>query len=69
MSDSKIPPFYITQTLLGFGPGEPDLNRVFLNLPDETQIVLCEMDEPRTEAQKKRWQGLVIRLNELWGTR
>jgi hypothetical protein len=66
---SKIPPFYITQTMLGFGIGQADLNRIFLNTPDGSQIILCEMNEPRSDAQRIRWSRLADRLNELWARR
>jgi len=61
---AEIPAFYITQTLVGFG-GE-DRNRVFLNLPDKTQIMLCDMGEARTETQRKRWRKLAETLSKLW---
>jgi len=65
VTKQKTPPFYVTRTLLGFSPG-PDLNRVFLNLPDGAQFVLREMNEPRTEQDSRRWQALAERLSILW---
>lgn len=62
---TELPPFYITQTLLGFG-GDQDTNCIFLNLPDGSQFVLCEMGEPRTEQQLKRWRKLVKALTQQW---
>lgn len=62
----EIPPFYITQTLLGF-PGE-DLNSVFLNLPDGSQIMLRGMNEPRTESDWRTWRRMADRLSRLWPT-
>jgi len=63
---SKIPPFYVTQTLLGFGPGQPDLNCISLQLPNHDSFVLCEMSEPRTEEDKTRWHRLAAELSRLW---
>ena len=60
----EMPSFYVAQTLLGFS-GE-DRNRVLLNLPDGTEFVLCEMDEPRTEKDRRRWQALAERLSLVW---
>ena len=62
---SKIPPFFVTQTLLGFGGG-PDLNRVSLNLPNHEAFVLCKMNEPRTPEQRDRWHRLAAELSKLW---
>jgi len=62
---SKIPPFYCTKTLLGFGPG-PDLNRVVLNCPDDSRIVLFEMGEARSPDANSRCNALAAHLTELW---
>lgn len=65
MNDSNQPAFYITKTLLGFGPGEPDLNRVMLEMPFGT-FVLCEMNESRSEKDYKRWHELAAALSKNW---
>lgn len=67
--NDKIPPFYISRTLLGFGPGEPDLNRIFLQMPGDRAFVLCEMGEPRTDGHRKRWHELAEELSRLWSER
>jgi len=64
VTSKEMPSFYATQTLLGFS-GE-DLNRVSLNLPDGTEFILCEMGEPRTEKDRRRWQALAERLSLVW---
>jgi hypothetical protein len=66
MIKTNMPPFYICRTLLGFGAGEPDLNRVFLQMPTGRAFVLCEMNEPRTELQTQRWHDLAKKLSEEW---
>lgn len=60
----KIPPFFITQTLVGF-TGE-DLNRVFLNMPNGETFILCEMHEPRNDTDTKRWQELMATLSRVF---
>lgn len=65
---SKLPKFYISQTLLGFG-GAKDLNRVSIRIPGDKEFVLCEMGEDRTDAQIKRWHELAKKLNEIWEAR
>ena len=61
-----IPPFYITRTLLGFDPGEPDRNRVSLNMPNDRRFVLCDMGEDRTDKDVKRWNAMAAELSALW---
>lgn len=64
---AKLPPFYVTKTLMGFG-GE-DLNRVTLNMPGDQSFVLCEMNEPRTDVQRSRWNAMAAKLSEIWKSR
>lgn len=64
VTNKETPPFYVLQTLLGFSG--PDLNRVVLRLPDESEFILCEMGEPRTEKDGRRWQALAERLSLVW---
>lgn len=66
---SKIPPFYISRTLLGFGPGQLDLNRISLNLPNHDSFILCEMNEFRTDEDIQRWHRLAAELSRLWSVR
>lgn len=63
-----LPAFYCTKTLMGFGQG-PDLNRVTLECPDGTCIVLFEMNEPREPATQARMNALAAKLSELWKKR
>ena len=63
---SDLPAFYVTRTLLGFDPREPDLNRITLNMPGDNIFVLCEMNEPRADMHIKRWNQLAKELTILW---
>jgi hypothetical protein len=65
---SNIPPFYITQTLLGFGGGK-DLNRITLKLPGDRDFVLCEMNEDRSQVDIVRWNKLAQTLSVMWNDR
>lgn len=66
---NPIPPFYCARTLLGFGDGR-DLNRIFLHMPggyhDNNQMILCEMNAERTDADIKRWNTLAHELSQVW---
>ena len=64
VTNKETPPFYVSQTLFGFSG--PDLNRVVLRLPDESEFILCEISEPRTEKDRRRWQALAERLSFAW---
>jgi hypothetical protein len=66
VASSKIPPFYISQTLLGFGPGQPDLNRISLQLPNHESFVLCEMNVYRSAEDITRWHKLAAELSRVW---
>lgn len=61
---AEIPPFFITQTLIGFD-GE-NRNRIFLNCPDHSEFMLCDLGEARTEMQRKRWRRLAENLSQIW---
>lgn len=61
----KIPPFYISRTLMGYGGGR-DLNRVTMTMPGERDFVIYEMGEPRSDDELKKWHRLINELNKLW---
>ncbi len=61
-----IPPFYVTRTLLGYGAGQQDLNRVTLNMPGDRGFIIYEMGEPRDPAHESRLNALAAMLSEIW---